>query len=177
MARRLFIFDAPDRFVAGATGEPGDRSFYLQARQGGAIVSVGLEKAQVAALAGRLSDLLDAVANEAPAIPPTADDRPLDEPLVEAFRVGVMALAWEPGRAEVVIEAQPQSDDGDYVEIADEATEGPDVMRVRIAPGPAREFVRRAAVLIAAGRPLCPFCGEPLEPTGHFCTTTRGHLN
>ena len=64
MTRRLFIFDGPDRFLAGTVGEPGDRAFYLQARKGGALVSVGLEKVQVAALAQRLDDLLDAV--EAP---------------------------------------------------------------------------------------------------------------
>ena len=177
MARRLFIFDGPDRFVAGTMGEPGDRSFYLQARKGQAVASVGLEKVQVAALAGRLADLLEAVGDDAPPAAAAPDDRPLDEPLVELFRVGVMALAWEPATAEIVIEAQPESEDGDYVQVADESTEGPDLMRVRIAPGHAREFVRRAADLIAAGRPLCPFCGQPLEPTGHFCTRTNGHLN
>jgi uncharacterized repeat protein (TIGR03847 family) len=178
MARRLFIFDAPDRFVAGATGDPGDRTFFLQARKGDAVISVGLEKAQVVALASRMADLLDAVADDSPArLAVEHDDRPLDEPLVEAFRVGVMALAWEPTSAEVVIEAQPETEDGDYVEVTDEATEGPDVMRVRIGPDRAREFVRRAAGVIAAGRPLCPFCGEPLEPTGHFCLRTNGQVN
>jgi uncharacterized repeat protein (TIGR03847 family) len=177
MARRVLIFDTPDRFVAGAMGEPGDRSFYLQARKGQAVASVALEKAQVAALAGRLAELLTAVGDDAPPAAAEPDDRPLDEPLIELFRVGVMALAWEPATAEIVIEAQPESEDGDYVEVADEATEGPDVMRVRIAPGHAREFVRRAAGLVAAGRPLCPFCGQPLEPTGHFCTRTNGQMN
>lgn len=178
MARRLFLFDEPDRFVAGAMGEPGDRTFYLQARKGEAIVSVALEKSQVAALAGRMAELLAAVEDDAPVgLAAERDDRPLDEPLVEVFRVGVMALAWEPASAAVVIEAQPPSDDGDFVEVADEAADGPDLMRVRLAPDDAREFVRRAAGLIAAGRPLCPFCGQPLEPTGHFCTRTNGHLN
>jgi uncharacterized repeat protein (TIGR03847 family) len=177
MARRLFIFDAPDRFVAGAMGEPGDRTFYLQARKGQAVASVGLEKAQVAALAGRLAELLEAVGDDAPLAAADPDDGPLDEPLVELFRVGVMALAWEPSSERVVIEAQPQTEDGDYVDVTDEASEGPDLMRVRIAADRAREFVRRAAGLIAAGRPLCPFCGEPLEPTGHFCTRTNGQLN
>jgi len=180
MTRRIFDFDAPDRFVAGATGEPGDRTFYLQARKGAAVVSVALEKAQVAALAGRLSELLLAVGDE-PTTASTAtadrDDAPLDEPLTEVFRVGVMALAWEPSSERVVIEAQPPSEDGDYVEVADEATDGPDLMRVRIAADHAREFVRRAAFLVAAGRPLCPFCGQPLEPTGHFCTRTNGQMN
>jgi uncharacterized repeat protein (TIGR03847 family) len=178
MARRIFDFDGPDRFVAGAVGEPGDRTFYLQARKGGAIVSVALEKTQVAALAGRLSELLEAVGDDATLLAAAdRDNAPLDEPLSEAFRVGVMALAWEPSSERVVIEAQPQTEDGDYVDVTDEASEGPDLMRVRIAADRAREFVRRAAGLIAAGRPLCPFCGEPLEPTGHFCTRTNGQLN
>ena len=80
MARRVFDFDSPDRFVAGAVGLPGARSFYLQARQGGALVSVGLEKTQVAALAGRISQLLDTVEGLAGEAPARAghDDRPLD---------------------------------------------------------------------------------------------------
>src|SRR5688572_2006029 len=81
MTRRLFIFDDPDRFVAGTVGEPGDRAFFLQARKGGALVSVGIEKTQVAALAARMEDLLDAV--EAPSPPLDADDHPLEEPVVE----------------------------------------------------------------------------------------------
>ena len=97
MTRRLFIFDEPDRFVAGTVGEPGDRTFYLQARKGGALVSVGIEKVQVAALAERLDDLLDAV--DAPVDHPAAEDaRSLEEPIVELFRVGAMALAWDAGQ-------------------------------------------------------------------------------
>src|SRR5687767_5008535 len=109
MARRLFDFDQPERFVAGTVGDPGARTFFLQARQGGAIVSVALEKLQVSALADRLSELLDVIEGSAPE-PASAvlDDAPLDEPLVEVFRVGLMALAWDPSSRQVVIEAQPQ---------------------------------------------------------------------
>ncbi|HEX2142337.1 MAG TPA: DUF3090 domain-containing protein [Candidatus Limnocylindria bacterium] len=170
MARRLLIFNAPDRFVAGAIGEPGDRTFYLQARQGNAVASVALEKLQVAALAARLDDLLTAVADEAPApTEVTADEGPLEEPVIDLFRVGAMALAWDSGGGRVVIEAQPLSEDGDYVEVPDDVEEGPDVLRVAISPAHAHEFVRRASALVAAGRPACPFCGESLEPGGHFC--------
>jgi uncharacterized repeat protein (TIGR03847 family) len=174
MTRRLFIFDGPDRFVPGTVGEPGDRSFFLQARKGGALVSVGIEKSQVAALASRLEDLLDAV--EAPA-DADLDDHPLEQPVVELFRVGAMALAWDPGTEAVVIEAQTPTEDGDYLELPDEADEGPDLLRVRIGPAEARAFVRRAEALVAAGRPACPFCGQPLEPSGHFCPSANGHLN
>jgi uncharacterized repeat protein (TIGR03847 family) len=176
MPRRLFIIDAPDRFVPGTIGDPGARTFFLQARKGDAVVSVALEKAQVAVLADRLSDLLETVLDE-PAPPTEPDDRPLDEPLIDLFRVGPMALAWDTGSARVVIEAQPMNDAGDYVEVSDEAEDGPDVVRVSIEASQAQEFVRRASALVAAGRPTCPFCGEVLESTGHFCAQTRAHLN
>jgi uncharacterized repeat protein (TIGR03847 family) len=172
MSRRLFIFDAPDRFVPGTIGEPGARSFFLQVRKGEAVVSVALEKS----LADRLSELLAAVVEE-PMTGSPPDDRPLDEPLVDLFRVGPMALAWDAGSGRVVIEAQPISDEGDYLEVPDEADDGPDLVRVRIEPAQAKEFIRRAASLVAAGRPTCPFCGEVLDPTGHFCSQTRAHLN
>ena len=174
MTRRLFIFDGPDRFVPGAIGDPGDRTFYLQARKGSALISVGLEKSQVAALATRLDDLLEAV--EAP--PETSsDDIGLEEPIVELFRVGAMALAWDPATEAIVIEAQTPTEDGEYVELPDEAEDGPDLLRVRIDAGQARRFVRHAEALVTSGRPACPFCGEPLEPTGHFCVQSNGLLN
>jgi uncharacterized repeat protein (TIGR03847 family) len=172
MTRRLFIFDDPDRFVAGTIGEPGERAFYLQARKGGALVSVGIEKVQVAALAERLELLLDAV--EAPAPSADADAVPLEEPVVELFRVGAMALAWDAGTEAVVIEAQTPTEDGEYAELPDDADEGPDLLRVRIDAPSARAFVRRAEALVGAGRPVCPFCGQPLEPQGHFCARGNG---
>lgn len=175
MTRRLFIFDEPDRFVAGTVGQPGDRTFFLQARKGSALVSVGIEKVQVAALAARLDDLLDAV--DAPPTDLNADQHPLEEPVVELFRVGAMALAWDPEREAIVIEAQTPTEDGDYLELPDDAEDGPDLLRVRIAPGEARGFVRRAEALVSAGRPPCPFCGQPLEPSGHFCPRGNGQLN
>lgn len=179
MPRRLFIFDAPDRFVPGTIGEAGNRTFFLQVRKGEAVVSVALEKAQVAVLADRLADLLNTLDAEADAgrSPMPPDEDPLDEPLQDLFRVGPMALAWDPASDKVVIEAQPMTEDGDYVETSDDDAEGPDLVRVRIERGQAREFVRRAAALVAAGRPTCPFCGEVLEPTGHFCGQTKAHLN
>jgi uncharacterized repeat protein (TIGR03847 family) len=175
MARRVFDFDTPDRFVAGAVGEPGARAFYLQARQGGALVSVGLEKTQVAALAGRMSELLDTVEGMTGELPPgvARDDRPLEEPTVELFRVGAMALAWDATAAQIVIEAQPLGVEGGLAEVAEAEPGGPDLLRIRVEPARARDFIRRAAAIVASGRPACPFCGQPLEATGHFCPKTN----
>lgn len=175
MARRVFDFDTPDRFVAGVTGEPGARTFYLQARQGGTLVSIGLEKTQVAALAGRMSELLDTVEGLSGELPDgvARDDRPLEEPTVELFRVGAMALAWDATAAQIVIEAQPLGVDAPSDEAPDPAAISADLFRVRVEPARARDFIRRVAGLVAAGRPACPFCGQPLEPTGHFCPKTN----
>jgi uncharacterized repeat protein (TIGR03847 family) len=175
MTRRLFIFDDPDRFVAGTIGDPGERTFFLQARKGSALVSVAIEKVQVAALAQRLDDLLDAI--EAPAPPAIPDEHGLEQPVVELFRVGAMALAWDASSEAVVIEAQTPTEDGEYAELPDDADDGPDLLRVRLDASHARSFVRRAAALVAAGRPACPFCGEPLDAQGHFCPRGNGQLN
>ncbi len=175
MTRRLFIFDGPDRFVAGTVGEPGDRTFYLQAKKGDALVSVGIEKVQVAALAERIDHLLDAV--DAPP-PSSAPDGPgLEEPIVELFRVGAMALAWDAGSEALVIEAQTPTDDSEYVELPDDSDDGPDLLRVRIDAPSARAFVQHAATLLSAGRAACPFCGQPLDPQGHFCPRGNGQLS
>jgi uncharacterized repeat protein (TIGR03847 family) len=174
MAHRVFDFDTPDRFVAGAVGAPGGRAFYLQARQGGAVVSVGLEKTQVAALAGRMSELLDTVEGLSGELPEgvARDDQPLEEPTVELFRVGAMALAWDATASQIVIEAQPIGEDPAPADRPDASTSPADLLRVRVEPARARDFIRRAAALVAAGRPTCPFCGQPLEATGHFCPRT-----
>lgn len=177
MARRLFRFTDPERFVAGTIGPPGERTFYLQARQGNAVVSLVVEKLQVAALAARMAEVIAAVDAETPTGAHGTDDRPLDEPLAEAFRVGVLALAWDPEAARLVIEAQPVSDDGEYVEAADDDPAAPDLFRVSLPVAPARDFIRRATDLLAAGRPACPFCGEPLDERGHMCSRSDPLLN
>ena len=100
----VFTYDPPERFVAGTVGQPGERTFYLQASARGRVTSVVLEKAQVSRLAERLDELLDEELrstggkSSVPAMAPTAlaDDGPLDLPLLEEFRVGVIALAGTP---------------------------------------------------------------------------------
>jgi uncharacterized repeat protein (TIGR03847 family) len=177
VSRRLFVLDEPDSFAARAVGEPGSRSFYLQARQGRAVVTVGLEKTQVKALAQRIGELLMAV-DEAPhavAAPPANDST--SEPMVELFRVGVLALGWDPETRSLTVEARPIDEAGEYPEVPDDDPDGPDLLRVRLDPEEAGRFATAAAALVQAGRPACPFCGQPLEPTGHFCVAMNGNPN
>lgn len=178
MARAIFDFDRPERFVAGTVGQPGERTFYLQARETGRTVSVALEKVQVSLLADRLKELIDELqrrVDDLPADPVPAEDvAPLDLPLDEEFRVGTLALAWDPEGQSIVVEAQAVAA-GDPAEPLNDDPAGPDVLRVRLSVASARSFVSRAERLVAAGRQPCPLCGQPLDPEGHVCPRMNGH--
>ncbi len=189
-------FDPPERFVAGTVGEPGARTFFLQARDGARLVSVALEKQQVAALAERVDELLDEVMGDArtrsvvPAVAPVAlaDDEPLDLPIEEEFRAGTMTLSWDPADERVVIEVFPVGEElvglseaveGDrnetvQAEIAGADDEPTEVFVVRLEAGRARAFVERANRVIGGGRPTCPFCGQPIDVDGHLCVRANG---
>ena len=183
MPRQVYVFDPPERFVAGTVGQPGDRTFYLQASGGGRTVSVALEKVQVAVLAERLEELLAEVrrrgVGEVPVTVPREleDTAPLDAPVEEEFRVGTMGLAWDGDDDKVVVEAlaQQEADTEVEVEPLSDADEGPDAVRVRITAEAARAFVVRAQRVVAAGRPPCPLCSLPLDPEGHICPRQNGH--
>ena len=181
MPRQLFVFDPPERFVAGTVGQPGDRTFYLQASGGGRTVSVALEKVQVSVLAERLEELLEEVrrrgVGEVPPVAPKEleDTAPLDAPVEEEFRVGTMGLAWDAEAGLVVVEALAPPEGEDEVEPLSDAEEGPDALRVRITADAARAFVVRAQRVVAAGRPPCPLCALPLDPEGHICPRQNGH--
>jgi uncharacterized repeat protein (TIGR03847 family) len=181
---REFAFDPPERFVAGTVGQPGDRTFFLQASGNGQTVSVALEKMQVSALAERLDELLDEVRRRqgsdsiVPATSPSQleDVAPLEVPVEEEFRVGTLALAWDDADALVIIEAQSDSGDGEEREEEDPEIAA-DVLRVRLTPAVARAFAKRALRVVAAGRPPCPLCGNPLDPDGHICPRQNGHMH
>lgn len=188
----VHAFDPPERFIAGTVGEPGSRTFFLQARDGVRLVSVALEKQQVAALAERLDELLDEVTRSSSTIVPAVapydldDHNPLEQPIQEEFRVGTMTLSWEPAEERVVIEVFPFVEsvivvdetgeplldaDGEPEEDEPEADE---MLLVKLDPAHARAFVKRAELVVDAGRPTCPFCGSPIDPEGHLCVRANG---
>jgi uncharacterized repeat protein (TIGR03847 family) len=187
MARVMHSYDDPDRFVAGTVGEPGARTFFLQARDGSRLTSVACEKEQVMALAERLDVMLDEVArrfDREPIAPTEVDDTdPLEQPIDEEFRAGTMTLAWEADTERVVIEVfavPPQGTEAeaeaqeDPVAAVMDSEEG-EVFVVRITEKQARAFARRAVALVAAGRPNCPFCGRPIDAEGHICARANGY--
>lgn len=186
MPRQVYEYESPDRFVAGTTGQPGSRTFFLQARAGNRLTTVQLEKQQVSVLAERVDELLDEVLRRSqgnatvPALAPsrTDDTAPLDTPIEEEFRVGTMSLAWDGEIERVVIECFEAGDsfgeDEDELPDNDEDADGA-VLRVSLAGAAARAFAKRALAVVGAGRPPCPFCTFPLDPEGHICPRANGY--
>src|ERR1700712_1414728 len=181
MTRSIHVFRSPDRFVAGTVGQPGDRTFYLQAVHDERVVSVILEKQQVAVLAGRIAALLLEINRRfGTPVPPETDTvedlSPLVTPVDAEFRVGTMGLGWDSEAQTVVVELLAVSDtEFDASVVLDDTDEGPDAVRVFLSPQSAREFATRSNAVISAGRPPCPLCDEPLDPAGHICVRTNGY--
>ncbi|RJQ79406.1 DUF3090 domain-containing protein [Pseudonocardiaceae bacterium YIM PH 21723] len=182
MSRVIHVFRQPDRFIAGTVGQPGDRTFYLQATEEAKTVSVMVEKQQVAVLAERVGALLEEVARRFDAEVPEGvsedlvDTQPLDVPLDEEFRVGTMGLGWDADTHAVVIELLAVTEEEiDESVVLDDTEEGPDAVRVFLSPVQARAFATRAERVIAAGRKQCPLCSNPLDPEGHVCPRQNGY--
>ena len=182
MSRVIHVFRQPDRFVAGTVGEPGDRSFYLQAMESSRTISVLLEKQQVSVLAERITALLGEVGkrfgSEVSAEPATgeSDSDPLAVPLEEEFRVGTMGLGWDADSSSIVVELLAVSEEEiDESVVLDDTEEGPDALRVFLSPSAARAFADRAEKVVSAGRAPCPLCAEPLDPEGHVCVRLNGY--
>ena len=197
MTHQVHAFEPPERFVAGTVGEPGDRTFFLQARGGGRVVSVALEKVQVSLLAEKLEELLTEASRrfgvelpDAP-VPAGNDNEPLDTPVDEEFRVGTLGLAFDVDTTTVVIEAIEAGEGDAEVDLGvddddddaaagdddddDEPDDDLDRLRVRLTPEATRAFIDRARRVVAAGRPPCPLCGQPLDPAGHLCPRHNGY--
>jgi uncharacterized repeat protein (TIGR03847 family) len=181
MPRAIHVFRTPDRFVAGTVGEPGDRSFFLQAVHETRVVSVALEKQQVQVLADRMGLLLEEVHRRFGAdVPPeettVGDTSPLLTPIDTEFRVGTMGLGWDADANAVVVELLAISEtEVDESVVLDDTEEGPDAVRVFLTPIQAREFALRSEKVIAAGRAPCPLCGQPLAQDGHTCVRSNGY--
>ena len=179
----VHLFDWPDRVVVGTVGRPGSRAFYLQVRDGARRTSVGLEKEQSAVLAEKIDEILDELmAGEGnpfsvPADTPVEllDNDPLDQPVEEEFRAGLMRLGWDPSTAQVVVEAFPLDETAESDESVDDEPEPEpsEMLVVRMPVGTARAFVHRTRQVVRSGRPLCPLCGQPMDDDSHVCGATQ----
>ncbi len=166
-----FEFHTVDRFTAGTVGPAGQRVFHLQAVADGHVVTLKVEKTQVAALADYLARLLaDLPTPERDEVPPTLD---LLEPVLDEWTVGQIGVIWDDDRDRFVVRA-------DEVEVADQDGNplpdvGDGIAVFVLTRAQVEAFVVRAATLVSSGRPTCPLCGRPIDPEGHVCVKTNGH--
>lgn len=156
--------------TAAAVGEPGNRTFYLQAKTDAAVVSLLLEKQQVALLAAHLDELLERVGVVEADDPEVPDPDGLDlaEPVEPEFRIGQIGLGYERETDRVMIQCEELVAEDDPV---------PDPRKVRIWTTRPQAFAlaRRGEREVGGGRPVCSMCGEPIDPEGHFCARSNGH--
>jgi uncharacterized repeat protein (TIGR03847 family) len=169
----------PDRFTVGTEGPVGQRLFLLQCRQGPMLLTVKIEKQQVAVLASYLARIVREVGNtgEMP------DDLDLEDAGGPDWAVGTIGVSYDEDsrRVMVVLEELTESPaaalDDEEEETGDEDEEEEEgmVARVALSPEQAAAFAIRATRLVEAGRPPCPLCGFPLDPSGHNCPRANGH--
>jgi len=163
-----------DRITADAVGEPGQRVFYLQARKGRHLVTLIVEKEQLAALVYAVDRLLLHLAgDDAEAVtepdPALEGNMGLQAPLAPAFRTGHLSLGYDQVSGRFVVVAEELTEEGQSAK--------PSVARFWATPAQMRALSIRGQEVIAAGRPRCAMCGEPIDPAGHFCPRRNGDRN
>jgi uncharacterized repeat protein (TIGR03847 family) len=168
----LIEFDPVDALGAGAFGVPGQRVFVIQARKGEAVLSVLVEKEQVALLATEASEFLDGLDEKFPddviAAAAPVGSGPVDEaePL---FRARLIGIGFDESRGLVLLELRE-----DAPEEEEETPPDPDdaegrVARLYATRSQVRAMVASGARAVASGRPPCPLCDFPMDPEGHRC--------
>jgi uncharacterized repeat protein (TIGR03847 family) len=172
-------FEDVSRFTVGTVGVPGDRTFFLQIRTPSQLVSASLEKSQVAALSERLNFMLREIRSIHPLTPkPTLhrDSLPLDNPVLDEFRIGSIAIFYDESSQLIQIDLRELNmgdEDEDEIELS--TFSDAQMLRVFITSTQALAFHDRAELVIAAGRQPCPFCGFPINPEGHLCARANGY--
>jgi uncharacterized repeat protein (TIGR03847 family) len=156
-----FELSEVDHLTTGTVGPPGQRVFYLQARAEGQLVSLKLEKGQVAALSAYLAALLA----DLPAVEDEERDMSLVEPVIAEWVVGSMAVSYSQETDRVLLVAE---------ELVEEGEEGA-TLRMTATRAQIAALAQRGVEVVAAGRPPCPLCGQPLDPGGHVCVRLNGH--
>ncbi len=157
----IFDLENADRIAVGAVGDPGQRVFVLQARRAGLLVTMKIEKQQVAALVEYLARVLSDVPR-AGELPEANDLEPYGEP---DFVVGTLAVSYDEEADQIVLVAE---------ELVGE-DESPSSTRITISREQIAAFAIQGRLLVSAGRPPCPLCGYPLDPRGHVCPKANGH--
>lgn len=185
MAANVIEMNPVSRITTGFVGVPGQRTFYLQARKGSTLVTLLMEKEQVAALAQSVLQLIEHLDQNFPAVStaPLPRNMSLEQPLQPLFRVGQMGLGYDQEHDLLVLVAQELAthEEGEEDDLAslndegDDADPNGDVVRMWASRGQMEALAHHAADIVKQGRPTCPLCGLPIDADGHFCPPRNGH--
>ena len=180
--------DPVDRITAGAVGEPGERTFFLQGRKGDHLVTLLVEKQQVQLLAASVVKILAQIETEPSEEEPEARPMDLESPLEPEWRAGRLAIGYEEDRDLLVLEVEefvPGTEDEDDDEEQESPQEAPTVggddqpepglVRFWATRDQMLALARHGVTVCAAGRPTCQFCGNPMDAEGHVCPAMNGH--
>ena len=159
-----FDLESPDHFTAGTVGPQGQRVFYLQARQGRTMVTLKSEKEQVRALGEYLAELLARLPGAGDAAP---TDVALVEPVDPAWAVGTIGVGYDEPNGRIVVV---------LTGVVEEEGDEPPSARFAVTRAQAEAFVERARIVMQGGRPTCPMCSGPVDPGGHVCPRSNGHV-
>jgi uncharacterized repeat protein (TIGR03847 family) len=151
----------PDQFTVDAVGPVGERVFLLQCRQGPVVLTLKVEKSQVAVLASYLARIVRELGT------PGHVDAQLETigDVEPDWIVGTIGVSYDEDMDRLTVVAE---------ELVAEDEEGA-VLRMALTRAQAGAFAIRATQLVESGRPPCPLCGLPLDPSGHDCPRTNGH--
>lgn len=169
-----------DRITAGAVGEPGGRTFFLQAKAGGRLVTLLVEKQQVELLAASILDILARVGKETEESR-AEEELELETPIEPEWRVGKLAIGYAEDRDLMLLELEELVPDDEQDEEAEDEVpvepEGPEPATIRLWATREQMLAlsRIGATVAARGRPTCRFCGNPIDPEGHTCPAMNGH--
>ena len=167
--------DPVDKLTTGTVGEPGQRTFFIQATQGERVVTIVVEKEQVELLGTSILEILASVGRETGEGPQEAALE-LEVPLEPLWRAGRLSIGYAEDRDLMLLELEELVEQpGD--EEPDDPAEMPEPARVRLWATREQMFAlaRHGAAVAARGRPKCRFCGNPIDPEGHMCPAMNGH--
>jgi uncharacterized repeat protein (TIGR03847 family) len=150
-----------ERLMVGAVGPVGDRLFLVQCREGPTLLTLKMEKQQVAVMADYLARIVKDQSR--PDQLPAA--LPLEEPAEPDWVVGTIGVSYDEAEDRIVLVVEERVDEGETGAIA----------RLSVTREQAAVFAIEATRLVESGRPPCPLCGSPLDPSGHECPRTNGH--
>lgn len=176
MSQYTYDFNSVDTLVADAVGPPGERVFFLQAQAGDRVLSLVLEKEEVANLALGALQLLEDLADLDPKLAtPHTPREPLRprHPIEPAFRIRQLILGYdeEADRIWLIAKALVIEESGRVVDPDEEPVPS---ARMVVTREQIRRMSEHALAVVEQGRPLCPLCHRPIDRSGHFCPRIDG---